>query len=90
MAEYQRPAGEPRKVHLVGVGQAGVVALHAAALNPDLFASVTLRGVPRDWSTLVANPRPLGQLDSVVHDALTVYDLPDLVTLIGADKVRWE
>ena len=56
--------------------------------NPDLFASVTLRNTPRSWSSLVAEKRPAGQLDSTVHGALEVYDLPDLVRLVGEDKVR--
>ncbi len=87
---YQTTADQPRKVHLVAAGRAGIVALHAAALDPTLFESVTLRGTTRDWSAIVQNPSPSGLLDSVVHGALAVYDLPDLVRLAGEDKVRWE
>jgi dienelactone hydrolase len=90
VAYYQKPAGKPRKVHLVGVGQAGVVALHAAALQPELFESVTLRDAPRDWTSAVKNTVPTGVLPTTVHGALTVYDLPDLVRLSGKDKVRYE
>ncbi len=90
VAHYQKKRDDPRKVHLVGVGQAGIVALHAAALRPDRFASVTLRNTPGDWSSIVSQSHPEAQLDSAVHAALTVYDLPDLVRLIGADKVRIE
>jgi dienelactone hydrolase len=90
VAYYQKPVGKPRKVHLVGVGQAGVVALHAAALQPELFASVTLRDTPRDWTSAVKNTVPTGVLPTTVHGALTVYDLPDLVRLSGKDKVRYE
>ncbi|MBI2480283.1 MAG: acetylxylan esterase [Planctomycetia bacterium] len=90
VAYYQKPKDKPRRVHLVGVGQAGIVALHAAALRPELFASVTLRGTPRDWSSIVKQSVPSGQLDSALHGALEDYDLPDLVRLIGEDKVRYE
>ena len=90
VAYYQKPKDKPRHVHLVGVGQAGIVALHAAALRPELFASVTLRHTPRDWSSVVERSVPQGQLDSVVHGALQAYDLPDLVRLVGKDKVRYE
>ena len=90
VAYYQKERNDPRKVHLVGVGQAGIVALHAAALHPELFASVTLRDTPRDWSSVVRQKIPAGQLDSTVHGALEVYDLPDLVRLVGAKKVRFE
>lgn len=90
VAFYQKKRDEPRQVHLVGVGRAGIVALHAAALQPKLFASVTLRGTPRDWSSVVQNQVPAGQLDSTVHGALQDYDLPDLVRIVGKDKVRFD
>lgn len=90
VAYYQKKRDNPRKVHLVGVGQAGIVALHAAAMNPELFASVTIRNCPRDWASVVQQKVPQGQLDSTVHGALEVYDLPNLVQLIGEKKVRFE
>lgn len=90
VAYYQKPKDAPRRVHLVGVGHAGVAALHAAALRPELFASVTLRNTPRDWATIVRQSVPAGMLEIAVHGALQVYDLPDLVRLIGEDKVRYE
>lgn len=87
VAYYQKAKDDPREVHVVGVGQAGIVALHAAAMRPDLFTSVTLRDVPSDWTSLLAQDVPAGQLDSTAHGALAVYDLPDLVRLVGKDKV---
>jgi len=90
VAYYQKKRDAPRKVHLVGVGQAGIVALHAAALNPDLFTTVTLRNAPRSWASIVRKQNPTGQLDSTVHGALRAYDLPDLVRLVGEDKMRVE
>ncbi|MFN0195549.1 MAG: acetylxylan esterase [Planctomycetaceae bacterium] len=81
---------KPRDVHLIGVGQSGIAALHAAALHPGLFASVTLRGTPHDWTAIAGQPAAEGQLASTVHGALELYDLPDLVTLIGAEKVKFE
>jgi pimeloyl-ACP methyl ester carboxylesterase len=90
VAYYEKQRSDPRQVHLVGVGQAGIVALHAAALRPELFASVTLRDTPRDWASVVRQHVPAGQLDATVHGALEVYDLPDLVSLAGEDKVRFE
>ena len=90
VAYYQKPADAPRRVHLVGVGQSGIVALHAAAMRPEWFASVTLRNTPREWSSLVGRSVPAGLLEGTVHGALREYDLPDLVRLIGPDKVRFE
>lgn len=90
VAYYQKEKSAPRKVHLVGVGQAGIVALHAAALQPELFASVTLKGTPKDWASIVRQPVPTAQLEYAVHGVLAVYDLPDLVKLAGEAKVRFE
>ena len=89
VAYYEKKRTDPREVHLVGVGQAGVVALHAAALHPELFASVTLRDTPHNWSSIVGQSVPAGQLECAVHGALRWYDLPDLVQLAGEDKVTF-
>jgi hypothetical protein len=75
------------KIKIVAFGRAGVPALHAAGLEPDLFHSVELRNMLASWETVVETPRSVNQLSSAVHGALRVYDLPDLVKLLG-DKVR--
>ncbi len=76
-------------VHLVTVGQLGVPALHAAALNPDLFASVRLVRSLTSWSNVVELGFVKTPYSSMVHGALTVYDLPDLARLLG-DKLTLE
>ncbi len=69
-------------LRLVAVGKAAVPALHAAALYPGLFAHVSLRdGIP-SWDAVVTTPRAKQQLINAVHDALSWYDLPDLVALL--------
>jgi hypothetical protein len=90
VAYYQTEPEKPRRVHLVGVGQSSIAALHAAAFEPELFASVTLRRAPSDWSSIVPQPVPAGQLTSTVHGALRVYDLPDLARTLGSEKVQYE
>ncbi len=85
VAYYQTE--KPRQVHLVGVGQAAIPALHAAALEPELFTTVTLRRAPRDWNSIVGQSAPASRLTSTVHGALAVYDLPDLVRSLGKDKI---
>ena len=80
----------PRRVHLIGDGTAGIPALHAAALEPELFASVTLRRTLEAWSPLVGQSVPAGQLTSTVHGALTTYDLPDLVRSLDPAILRIE
>lgn len=90
VAHYKLPEGRRRPVHAVGVGGAGLALLHAAALEPDLFASVTLRACPRDWQSTLASPPFSRALETVVHGALAFYDLPDLVRLAGPARVRYE
>jgi hypothetical protein len=80
----------PRKVHLIAVGSACIPALHAAALAPDRFASVTLRQPIESWSPVVGEPVPTGLLPTTVHGALGVYDLPNLVRAVGPEKLRIE
>jgi len=79
----------PRKVHLIAVGRAGIPALHAAALEPQLFASLTLKNAPESW-TIIPQRIPSGQLTTAVHGALTMYDLPDLLSTIDPAKLHIE
>ena len=77
-----------RSVQLVATGNATVPALHAAVLYPDLFAHITLKdGIP-SWEKVVKTPRAKCQLINAVHDALSWYDLPDLVALIPEGSVE--
>jgi dienelactone hydrolase len=82
--------GAPRKVHLIGVGTAGIPALHAAALEPQWFASLTLRRTLPSWASILRDPTAKDHLITAVHGALKVYDLPDLVTAFGKEKVAIE
>ena len=79
-----------RRVHLTAVGETAIPALHAASLEPSLFASVTLRHAIRTWSDVVRAKEPKEQLLNTVHGALEFYDLPDLVKLVGVKKVTFE
>jgi dienelactone hydrolase len=80
--------GKPGRVHLVSVGRTGPPALHAAALEPGLFASLTLRSCLVSWSQVVRTPLARNQLENVVHGALRAYDLPDLLASLPAAKVK--
>ena len=82
VAFYQKPRDQPRKVHLVAEGQTAIAALHAAALQPDLFASVTLKNAPTDWTSIAGSTNPEGQLEYTVHGVLRHWDLPELEKLI--------
>ena len=81
---------KPREVHLIAVGRVGVAALHAAALNPKLFTSVTLKDCPKTWSTIPGEPAQSRWLTTTVHGALAAYDLTDLAKQIPAGKLRFD
>ena len=76
-----------RSVHLVGIGEAGPAALHAAALEPALFASLELRRSLVSWSNVIQTDVPVNQLVNTVHGALRKYDLPDLLRALSGMKV---
>ena len=78
---------ESRRVHLVSVGRIGPPALHAAALEPELFASVALRNCLVSWSDVVHTPLATKQFVNIVHGILKTYDLPDLLATLPAEKV---
>ncbi len=78
---------EGRPLHLVAIGEAVPPALHAAALEPDLFASIRLEEGINSWAEVVRAPLATNQLINAVHGALRTYDLPDLLTLIPVERV---
>lgn len=71
---------------LVGVGSAGPIALHAAALH-DAFEQVTIERSVLSWSAVVHTPLSHNQLTNVVPGALAVYDLPDLAAQIAPRRL---
>ena len=83
-----RTDGKAEPVYLLSVGRVGPAALHAAALEPDLFAKVTLRNSLISWSNVVHTPLSKNQFANLVHGALRIYDLPDLVTALPGEKVE--
>lgn len=80
----------PNRVHLIASGEAGVPALHAAALDPELFASVKLRQTLDSWQGVVRGPISHAQITNTVHGSLRVYDLPDLAAMLPPGKLTIE
>ena len=74
-------------VELIGVGHAGVTALHAAYLEPRI-GRVELRGTLGSWEEVLRDPTMPGQLGNVVPGVLERYDLPDLERALGEKVVR--
>jgi dienelactone hydrolase len=84
----QTNSGTQRAVELVALGQPSVPALHAAAVEPSLFASVKLiRGLV-SWSSVIHHPLTPLSAAQIVHGALPVYDLPDLAATLGEKLLR--
>ena len=76
----------PPAVEIIAIGQAGLWALHAAAVEHTRFAKVTIRGSLVSFSDVLARPVTKNMYTQLVHGALRTYDLDDLVRA-GADKV---
>ena len=81
---FDRPELAP---DLVAVGQAGVPALHAVALEPQLLGHVCIRETIRSWSNVVETHVAIKQQANLVFGALRHYDLPNLVASLPAKKV---
>jgi pimeloyl-ACP methyl ester carboxylesterase len=80
--------GAPQPVHVIATGTLGPPALHAAALEPELIDRLTLRGAVISWADVVRAPGARFQYVNVVHGALKVYDLPDLVESLPRGDVE--
>ncbi|UCG48423.1 MAG: acetylxylan esterase, partial [Phycisphaerales bacterium] len=72
-----------RPVELVAVGHVAVPALHAAALEPQMFNQVKLSRMLVSWSNIIEEGISHGRLVNTVHGALKTYDLPDLARTLG-------
>jgi len=75
--------GQPGCIFLVTVGNVDVPALHAAALEPDIFSRVVLKGSLVSWSNLIEMGLSKNQLVNTVHAALMTYDLDNLAEILG-------
>jgi dienelactone hydrolase len=78
------------RIDLIATGEAAIPALHAAALEPDAFQKITLRRMIRSYETLVSEGETHNQTVNLVHGILRHYDLPDLIQLVGNDRVTLE
>ena len=75
------PAGSNRtaRVAVTAIGEPGVAALHAVALEPQLFSSLKLERSLASWVDVINAPVSRSQKVNTVFGALKVYDLTDLV-----------
>ena len=88
-SEYLRGRFRNADIELIGIGRAGPVVLHAAALD-GRFARTTLRGSISSWvEDVIAQPRSIHAISHAVPSALLKYDLSDLAALLG-NRLRTE
>jgi len=73
-------------VDLVAIGHICVPALHAVALESEIFASVKLVQALTCWLNIIELGLSRNQMVNTVHGALTLYDLPDLAAILS-DKL---
>jgi hypothetical protein len=88
LRDYRAAGSAPSELHLVGIGEAAIPALHAAALQGGDFRSVTLRRMVRSWEDVVRASENVNQTVNMVHGALRHYDLPDLGPLAETRSLR--
>lgn len=86
LADFES-SGKANAVHMVSVGRVGPPALHAAALEPQRFASIRLKNCLASWADVVRTPLAKNQFVNLVHGALRIYDLPDLLNTLPAEKL---
>jgi lysophospholipase L1-like esterase/cephalosporin-C deacetylase-like acetyl esterase len=81
---WRKHVGNPNlRPHLVATGVATIPALHAAALEPDLFGDIHLSGSIKSWTQVVETPVVRNQQPNLVFGALREYDLPVLRETLG-------
>jgi hypothetical protein len=73
-----------KELEVVGEGATVPIVLHAAAFDPSLTRIRINHPTVASWSEVVRQPLAENQLTNVVPGALEVYDLPDLVRLLGS------
>ena len=79
----QETGNQNLKPHLIATGEAAIPALHAAALQPELFGDVRISGSIDSWTEVVESPIVRSQQSNLVFGALREYDLPMLRTLLA-------
>ena len=81
------PESKNKKINMIAMGESGPAALHAVALETELFTHLSLERSLISWSDVIHTPVTRGAFVNAVHGALRLYDLPDLIKLIGEERV---
>jgi dienelactone hydrolase len=82
-----RSTDAPPGITVVAIGETGVPALHAAALEPQLFGPVKISRSLASWADVVQTPLSRNQQVNAVFGALRAYDLPDLAASLVGENI---
>jgi hypothetical protein len=80
-----RPDVDAKNITVVASGHMGLVALHAAVLDPRI-RHVTADHVLESYASLLKAPMPVDAPQDILPGVLLKYDIPDLVRVLG-DRV---
>ena len=89
VARFESELRSGKPIHLHAWGELLAPAMHAAALEPELFASASFHGGAKwhSWLPLLEDQSPTSHVHTVVYGALLHYDLTDLMPLIPNAKL---
>jgi hypothetical protein len=73
---------DPNNITVVANGHMGLVALHAAVLDPRI-KHVTVDHVLESYRSLLDAPMPLDAPQDILPGVLLRYDIPDLTRVLG-------
>lgn len=80
LVRWMQSVGKAESVHILTDGEANVAALHAIAVEPQLFDGHTFQNVT-PWQVVCEDPNPEGKLPNTIHGVLKQYDLNQLIRL---------
>lgn len=76
------------EVEVFATGFAATAAIHAAVLDKRVH-KLELYNTISSYQSVLENPLKLNQFPYVIPNVMAYYDLPDLVKLIGIEKVKF-
>jgi cephalosporin-C deacetylase-like acetyl esterase len=87
VARWLSENNSEQKTEIVTSGETvGLIALHAAMLEPSLFSGVKLNKPVRSWYDVVQAGCSFYPITNLVHGALLEYDVPDLIQSVKPEQ----
>lgn len=72
-----------KQIDMIAIGNVGIPALHAAALEPDLFNSIKIKHSLISFSNIIELGLSKDQFANIIHGALKIYDFDNLAATLG-------